>query len=76
MPSVDQSGGEHRQRQLIHLWHMKIVLWSPSGPQARPGWMGGTGVTERVIIRHVIEAAPTPGPERLSLRTIPKVLES
>ena len=55
---------------------MEIVLWSPSGPQARPGWMGSTGVTERVIIRHVIEVAPTPGPERLSLRTIPKVLES
>lgn len=38
--------------------------------------MGGTGDTEQVIIRHVIEVAPTPGPERLSLRTIPEVLES
>lgn len=38
--------------------------------------MGGTGDTEQVIIRHVIEVAPTPGPERLSLRNIPEVLES
>lgn len=65
-------GLEHQQRQWKHLWRMEIVLRSPTGPQARPGWTWGVGGTET---RHVVEVVPAPGPGRLSLRTVPKVLE-
>lgn len=68
---------EHHQRQSIHLWHIKIVLSSPTGPQAQPGWTWAWEVQSKLSLRHVVEVVPTPGPERLSLhRTIPKVLES
>lgn len=50
--------------------------WSPTCPQAQPGWTRGTGGLEQVTVRHMVEMAPTPSPEGLSLRAIPKVLES